>query len=440
MIIPMARTVRDTNLETRAARERLASRGKPYFRSIEQGCHVGYRKGKKAKAGKWVVRVLLGYDKYRVETIGDADDMTDADGVRVLNWRQAQDKAREQCTEEAHKAAGIKSAGPYTVAEAIADYMEDYSSRGKSVADTQWRIDAFILPKFGNKEIAELDTRTIRGWHRALAKQPARLRSAKGQPVRYREATGDPDETRRRKSSANRVLTILKAALNHAWEEGRVESDDAWRRVKPFPKVDTARVRYLSRDECIRLVNGCDEGFKDLVQGALHTGARYGELAAFQVVDYNPDTGKLYVRESKSGKGRYIVLTDEGQAFFESITAGRPADRRIFLHGDDKPWGKAHQHRPLSAACERAGIAPAANFHSLRHTYSSHSVMAGVPLQVLAENLGHTDTRMVEKHYGHMAPSYVDDAIRSAVPTLGIETNETVVRHKPSANWSNRRG
>jgi hypothetical protein len=35
--------------------------------------------------------------------------------------------------------------------------------------------------------------------------------------------------------------------------------------------------------------------------------------------------------------------------------------------------------------------------------------MNGVPLMVVAKNLGHADTRMVEKHYGHLAPSYVAD-------------------------------
>ncbi len=41
-------------------------------------------------------------------------------------------------------------------------------------------------------------------------------------------------------------------------------------------------------------------------------------------------------------------------------------------------------------------------------------VMDGVPLMVVARNLGHADTRMVEKHYGHLATSYIRQAIRSA--------------------------
>jgi hypothetical protein len=46
--------------------------------------------------------------------------------------------------------------------------------------------------------------------------------------------------------------------------------------------------------------------------------------------------------------------------------------------------------------------------------------MNGAPLLVVAKNLGHTDTRMVEKHYGHLAPSYIADAIRAAAPKFGL--------------------
>jgi hypothetical protein len=49
----MARTVRDTNLETRAARLRLESRGKPFWRTIETGLHVGYRRLRQA-GGTWI--------------------------------------------------------------------------------------------------------------------------------------------------------------------------------------------------------------------------------------------------------------------------------------------------------------------------------------------------------------------------------------------------
>jgi len=56
-----------------------------------------------------------------------------------------------------------------------------------------------------------------------------------------------------------------------------------------------------------------------------------------------------------------------------------------------------------------------------RHTFASLAVMNGVPLMVVAGALGHTDTRMVEQHYGHLSPSYSAEAIRKGAPRYGIK-------------------
>ncbi len=45
---------------------------------------------------------------------------------------------------------------------------------------------------------------------------------------------------------------------------------------------------------------------------------------------------------------------------------------------------------------------------------------------VVARNLGHADTRMVERHYGHLGPSYVVDAIRKHAPRFGFKSHENV--------------
>jgi hypothetical protein len=60
------------------------------------------------------------------------------------------------------------------------------------------------------------------------------------------------------------------------------------------------------------------------------------------------------------------------------------------------------------------------------HTYGSTLAMRGVPMGVIAEQLGHVDTRMTEKHYAHLAPCYVADTIRAHFPTLGIGGDTTV--------------
>lgn len=52
--------------------------------------------------------------------------------------------------------------------------------------------------------------------------------------------------------------------------------------------------------------------------------------------------------------------------------------------------------------------------------------MAGMPLMIVARNLGHADTHMVEKHYGHLAPSYVADTIRAHAPKFGFKPDAKV--------------
>jgi hypothetical protein len=54
--------------------------------------------------------------------------------------------------------------------------------------------------------------------------------------------------------------------------------------------------------------------------------------------------------------------------------------------------------------------------------------MKGVPLAVIAAQLGHSDTRMVEKHYGHLAPSYVAETVRHAFGSLGLVEPSNVAR------------
>jgi integrase len=169
-----------------------------------------------------------------------------------------------------------------------------------------------------------------------------------------------------------------------------------------------------------------------MVQAALLTGCRYSELARLKC-GFNRDSGTLAIRLSK-GKIRHVVLTDEAKACFADWTNDRGPSENVFLRTDGNVWGPSHQKRPLDEASERAGISPAVNFHILRHTHGSHLAMSGVPMGVIAVQLGHADTRMTEKHYAHLAPSYVAQTIRANFPVLGLsERVQIIPRPKQAA-------
>lgn len=418
----MTRAVKDAKLSSRTARAALPRSSTPYYRAIDPGLHLGYRQGR--AGGKWLVRWYVGDGKYKVETIGTADDHVDADGEVILDFRQAQAKARAVHDEAIGRG---KVTGPYTVAKAVDDYLTWMERERKTARDSRSRAEALVLPQLGEVECSKLTKKALEDWLHGLADAAPRLRTKKGKEQQFREVDDSPETKRRRRSTANRTLTILKAALNHAWRDGKIATDEAWRRVQPFKGVDAARVRYLTVKEAQRLLNGCDPTFRPIVRAALLTGCRYGELAALDVHDFHPDAGTVHVRTSKSGRPRHVVLNDDGIAFFKTTVAGRPGAAPMFEKAGGGRWGRSHQDRPMRDACERAKISPAVTFHILRHTWASLSIMAGAPLMVVAQNLGHADTRMVERHYGHLANSYVAETIRATAPSFGVEEPGNVV-------------
>src|ERR1700738_1207164 len=140
----MPRTVREKRLDSPAARAKLKHSGKPYWRAIDTGLHLGYRKG--LNGGKWVLRRYLGKETYHVETIGAADDHSVSNGVETLDFFQAQRKGREV----AALATAPPPCGPFTVAAAMDSYFERLEHEGsKSLADARGRTKLHILPNLG---------------------------------------------------------------------------------------------------------------------------------------------------------------------------------------------------------------------------------------------------------------------------------------------------
>jgi integrase len=195
---------------------------------------------------------------------------------------------------------------------ALAAYFSRRENEGsKSLAGDRGRASRHIAPALGDIAVADLTLDKLSQW---LAGLTGKVKDGQ-----------DGDILRQHRASANRVLTILRAALNQAFRDGKVASDVPWRTVKPFREVDAPQIRYFTKDAVTRLINASQGSFRDLVKAALFTGCRYGELGRLRVVDFNPDSGTIFVGQSKSGKARNVVLTVEGQRFFETLTAGRPA-------------------------------------------------------------------------------------------------------------------
>jgi integrase len=418
----MARKIYSSKLDTRGARARLKVRGKPYFAAVLKGVAIGYRKS--ASGGMWCDRVLTsGTKDYVTETFAQADDTADADGVFVLTWDQAVNAVRERRSKRAVTAAG---GGPYTVARAFTDWgggknrLKDSATRVELVPDWFKTLDANT----------ELSTEKLTELRDELVSRGRGKRAREGQPQRFDPRTATAEEARKAKDSANKVMTLVKAALNKAFKKGKINSDVAWKRYEPFEGVAAAKIDYFTQAQVKALLAACPGDFGQLVTGALVTGARYNELCKMRVKNFSAANHYVSVSElseggraSKSGKARFVFLTAEGVKFFAGLTTGRDDDAYIFVQNDGQRWTKNMQIRRMADACEAAGIKKRVTFHTTRHTYASLAVMGGATLLAVAQNLGHSDTRMVVEHYGHLSPDYIAAQMREKAPTFDLESN-----------------
>jgi site-specific recombinase XerD len=374
----MVRRIRNEKLETRSARLKLPARKKPYYVSLGQGLSVGYRRNK--VAGTWVYRKADGRGGMHTLAIGSADDFEEANGESVLTYWQAVDKVRERAK------GGTVLKGKLTVRQAFGNYIPTLEGRNaRSARTTRGRVDKHILPTLGDCKVFDLSKTQIEQWQASLVRK-----------------SDDKEAVRKSKDSANRVLSMLKAFLNHAAADGKngIPSDQAWRMVKPFRNVGRPRDVRFSPQDARRLIGNVEDArFAELVEGGYGTGGRYEELTDSKVRHFDA-VGKTLKVSGKTGT-RDIILQPSAVRLIKRITARRPLDDYIFRKSDGSKWRPSDQVRPMKEAVLKSKLDPKGCFYSLRHAYISESIEANVPLTVIAKNCG-TSVRMIEITYAKL--------------------------------------
>lgn len=385
---PLPRPLKDARLDTRAARRRLKPRREPYWRSMREGMAIGYRHFK-GEGGSWIARHYTPATGRTYKALGAADDTRDADSVTILDFAQAQEKAREWFGNIAAPSGGL------TVAAGAAAYLDYVKAEKKSWHSHNAKIRRHVLPELGTIRIADLTKERLDQWKRAM--------------VRHDPA--DADVERRSKDSANRVLTVLRALLNHATGS---PADSAWRRVRPFLGASKAREAHLDPEQCARLINATSGAFRNLVIATLLTGFRApGEARGIRVRHFDAQAHTLKLPDGKTGE-RVIVLTAEAVKFFTGIAAGRSPDALLLPNDDGTAWQLEHT-RLMKAAVARAGLPADTTIYACRHTYASQCILNGMNVILLARNMG-TSVRMLERSY----VKFIDKAKRELVEATGF--------------------
>ena len=416
-------------LMTPEERKLLWQRDAIYWSRFGRGRAIGYRRG--ILAGSWFARIRLKNGKFKQTRIGQADDELSPNGISVFSFPQALAAAEIWCTEFGDKAIdrylkwektpqypALPKSPPYTVAHAVVDYLEWYREYRQGFDRAYYIASAFIFPDLGHYPVKDLTSVILRQWQTKLSEMPPRVRSGSVKEQKYLLLPKNADYLRRRQNTANRNFSILRAALNRAFERGLVEDDTAWAKVRSFRGVSRRKVRFLEKDEIKSLIQSCPQDLAKLVCGAVLTGCRIGELQRMIVNDFSDEYHRMSVTDAKSKEVRNVSLSNEGIEFFKMMTKGRNKSAHIFVKSNGTAWRRGGYWKNFKIACAEAGIIPPIRFHDLRHTYASQAAMAGISLKIVSVQLGHTDMRTVEKYYARLGSAHIDEVIQDKLPNL----------------------
>lgn len=209
------------------------------------------------------------------------------------------------------------------------------------------------------------------------------------------------------KNSVNKNVACLRAMYNKAIEWGLFHGINPASKIKMF-KFDSKRTRYLEREEISRLLSNCNGHLKDIVEFAINTGMRQGEIFHLKWRDINFNTGIIYALQTKTNEIKEIPMNENVRNVLVRVRKD-PESSYVFPSKDGKPFDNVK--KSFKTALIKSGIENF-RFHDLRHTFASHLVMSGVDLLTVKELLGHKDLKMTLR-YAHLSCNHKVQAVKA---------------------------
>ncbi|MEI7994599.1 MAG: site-specific integrase [Methylococcaceae bacterium] len=208
-------------------------------------------------------------------------------------------------------------------------------------------------------------------------------------------------------STVNRTLELLRSILNRAQQEW--EWLDSTPSVRMLPEQST-RIRWLTHEESVRLINELPEHLKAMARFTLATGLRESNVTGLQwsQLDMQRRCAWIHADQAKGKKAIAVPLNEDALTVIRQQIGKH--DTHIFTY-EGNPVTRANNHA-WRKALVRAGVKDF-RWHDLRHTWASWHVQNGTPLHVLKELGGWADLTMVLR-YAHLSSKHLEEYAKNS--------------------------
>lgn len=206
-------------------------------------------------------------------------------------------------------------------------------------------------------------------------------------------------------NSVNKNVACLRAMFNKAIEWNLFPGRNPASGIK-FYKLENKRLRFLEKEEITRLLSVCQGHLKDIIEFAINTGMRKGEIFNLKWHDIDMTNGIIHVLKTKSGQKREVPMNETIKNIFFRVRKD-PGSPYVFASHTGKAFVEVKHS--FYTALKEANIENF-RFHDLRHTFASHLVMRGVDLLTVKELLGHKKIEMTLR-YSHLSCAHKKRAV-----------------------------
>ena len=366
----------------------------PHWQRLRQGCYLGYRPSRKKVGGTWFARV------YDPDTSRNSRKALGSYGALSGHDVFKQAKADAETWAETVESGGERARDMVTVKDACEAYLVQ---KPGSIAEGVFRRHVYSDP-IAKVKLDKLRRHHLRAWRKRLEEAPALLTRSKKGEKRWKT---------RAKSTVNRDMVPLRAALGMVLKHGAPNTDAGWQEaLKPFKGADKRRELYLDRAERKRLIEATGDEAQPFVKALCLLPLRPGALASLTVSDFDKRTRSLTIGKDKNGHPRQISLPQVVADFFAEQVKGKLLTAWIFARAGGEAWNKDAWKYPIKEAVKAAGVPGAASAYTLRHSVITDLIRARLPILTVAQLSG-TSIAMIEKHYGHLVRDDAEEALAS---------------------------
>jgi integrase len=260
--------------------------------------------------------------------------------------------------------------------------------------------------------VKKLSQRAIRGYTKNLLSFFGNCTLSEISPRRIVEFKTKRYADGVRPATINRECAVLKNAFNLAIREWEWCNQNPVSKVK-MERENNQRDRWLSYTEEDGLLEFSPQWVKEIVQFALHTGMRMGEILSltWNGVDFSRKTATIFF--SKNGERRTIPLNQTVWSLLKEKSKVRPLMSNLVFCGKvQTPIDGHNLRRAFRRALKNAKIEDF-HFHDLRHTFATRLIQSGVDIYKVQKLLGHK-TLMMTQRYAHHYP----ESLRAGVEIL----------------------